>query len=363
MDKKSTKGSTCMKGTKGMDVIKSLKRLTGPILAVLVLTGCDERSTSQTAPSAVVTHEAVGARQPAAGCARASVGFTPLTEPGVSPYPNEPLGLYPGGTNQMPSAHLSAGLKMASMVTPLNASGAPDPEGRYALISIGMSNTTQEFSEFIAMSPSPNNKLAIIDGAQGGQTARLWADPNCACWTVLEERIQSAGLTNAQVVAVWVKLANANPSGTWPLAAQALQGDTENVLRLLAARFPKLRLAYLSSRVYAGYAMTTLNPEPYAYEGGLAMRAVIKTQLSGKLPFAGPSRVAPWIAWGPYLWADGLKPRKDGLTWLCSDFESDGTHPSAAGEHKVAEQLVQFFTTDPTTRSWFMTAPAGSPGP
>ena len=90
---------------------------------------------------------------------------------------------------------------------------------------------------------------------------------------------------------------------------------------------------------------------------------VIKTQLSGKLPFAGPSRVAPWIAWGPYLWADGLKPRKDGLTWLCSDFQIDGTHPSAAGRHKVAGLLMQFFTNDPTTRSWFMTAPAGSPGP
>ena len=343
--------------------MKCLKRVMGPILAILVLTGCDERSTSQTAPSAVVTNEAVAARQPLAGCARTSVGFTPLTEIGSSPYPNEPLGLYPGGTNQIPSAHLSAGLKLASSVTPLNASGAPDPDGRYALISIGMSNTALEFSEFIAMSPTPNKKLAIIDGAQGGQTARVWADPNCHCWTVLDQRIQSAGLTNAQVVAVWVKLANANPTGTWPTAAQMLQQDTETVLRLLAARFPKLRLAYLSSRVYGGYATTPLNPEPYAYQGGLAMRAVIKTQLSGKLPFAGPARVAPWVAWGPYLWADGLKPRKDGLTWLCSDFQPDGTHPSAAGKQKVAEQLLQFFTNDPTTRGWFMAAPAGGPGP
>jgi hypothetical protein len=217
-----------------------------------------------------------------------------------------------------------------------------------------MSNTTQEFAAFVALSPSPNIRLSIIDGAQGGQAAREWANPNCACWTVLDQRIQSAGLTNAQVVAAWIKLANGNPIGDWPSATQDLQRDTETVLRLLAARFPQLRLAYLSSRVYAGYAMTALNPEPYAYQGGFAVRGVIQTQLNGQLPFAGPSRVAPWVAWGPYLWADGLTPRSDGLTWSCSDFIIDGTHPSASGEQKVAGRLVKFFKSHPTTHDWFM---------
>ena len=338
--------------------MKSLKRWTWPILAVLLLAGCDERMAPPTAPSAAVaTQEAASA----AVCSQTSVGFTPLTDPGLIPYPKVPLGLYPGGTNQMPSGHLLAGIQLASSVTPLDASGAPDANGRYALISVGMSNTTNEFQKFIALSPSPNSRLAMIDGAQGGQTAERWASEDCACWDILEERIQSAGLTDAQVVAAWIKLANAYPAGQWPSAALDLQRDTEAVLRLLGARFPNLRLAYLSSRAYGGYATTTLNPEPYAYQGGFAMRGVIKSQLQGRLPFEGSSREAPWIAWGPYLWADGLKPRSDGLTWSCGDFLPDGTHPSPSGRQKIAELLLKFFTSHQTTHDWFMAVFTYSP--
>ena len=332
--------------------MKVLIRSTWSIVAVVLSIGCDAKSSLPTTPTAIVsTHQAT-----AAGCTGTSVGFTPLTDPGTSPYPGVPLGLYPGGSNHPPGAHLSAGRQLARNVTPLNASGAPDPNGRYALISIGMSNTGLEFSAFIAMSPSPNKKLTLIDGGQGGMTALRWADPGCPCWDVLDARIAAAGLTNAQVVAAWIKLANAQPQGVWPAAELKLESAIEATVRQLGARFKRMRLAYLSSRVYGGYATSLLNPEPYAYQGGIAVRSVIQAQLIGELPYSGPARVAPWLAWGPYLWADGLKPRSDGLTWSCSDFEADGTHPSASGRQKVAQQLLEFFSGDPTTQEWFMAA-------
>ena len=69
--------------------------------------------------------------------------------------------------------------------------------------------------------------------------------------------------------------------------------------------------------------------------------------------------VSPWIAWGPYLWTDGMNPRSDGLTWSRSDVESsDGTHPSQSGEQKVGAMLLAFLEQEPTARSWFLALPA-----
>ena len=63
---------------------------------------------------------------------------------------------------------------------------------------------------------------------------------------------------------------------------------------------------------------------------------------------------APWVAWGPYLWADGVKGRKDGLVYLRDDVTTtDRTHPSLSGREKVVKLLMDFFKNDPTSRPWF----------
>ena len=62
---------------------------------------------------------------------------------------------------------------------------------------------------------------------------------------------------------------------------------------------------------------------------------------------------SPWIAWGPYLWADGLKGRKDVLVWRLDDFAQDGMHPSGSGREKVAKMLLEFLRTDPASKPWF----------
>ena len=61
------------------------------------------------------------------------------------------------------------------------------------------------------------------------------------------------------------------------------------------------------------------------------------------------------IGWGPYLWTNGTRGRKDGFVWTCADTRpSDGTHPSATGQAKVAALLWIFFSTDRAAKSWFL---------
>ncbi len=64
--------------------------------------------------------------------------------------------------------------------------------------------------------------------------------------------------------------------------------------------------------------------------------------------------VVPWIGWGPYLWADGVNPRSDGISWPRRDYGNDSVHLSPAGVEKAAGLLLTFFKTSPQARCWFL---------
>jgi hypothetical protein len=331
------------------------------ILLVAALVAACSAGKTPTAPSPTPTPTPTPPPPDAKGCDRTSVGLTPLNDL-TGTYQGEPGGLYPGRSNVRPAGHEAAGRAIAQSIQPLDTEGRPDATGRYALVSVGMSNTTMEFSAFLQLArqdSSRNPQLAIVDGAQGGQTAKLWSNPGCQCWGVLDQRLSDAHVSARQVVAAWLKEADAGPTNGWPRYAQDLRDEQITMLQILKARFPNLQLVYLSSRIYAGYALSNLNPEPYAYESGLAVRWIIEEQLRGNpaLAFDGAAG-APWLSWGPYLWADGLRPRSDGLTWACSELSaSDGTHPSSSGQAKVANLLLTFFQTDSTARWWYLANP------
>lgn len=294
-----------------------------------------------------------------------TIGVLPLSDLGTSPYlPGIVGGLYPGGTSVRPLAHLNAGSTIANNeVVPRDGGGTIDlVAGRIGLVSIGMSNTTQEFAQGpetfkprMEADPTLSPFVTIIDGAQGGQAAANWVHSDTP-WNVLSDRVSDAGLTPQQVQVAWVKTAKRLPGnlGGFPSHAEILRDDIKAIVTRLRTEYPNLRLAFLSSRTRA-YTddPTDLNPEPFAFESGYSVRWAIEEQINGA-PGLNSSTEVPWIGWGPYIWVDGTVPRSDGLTWLTTDVTGDCTHPSTSGRIKVSDQLVAFFKSDSLTVPWFL---------
>jgi hypothetical protein len=292
-------------------------------------------------------------------------GLVPLDQmTATDSYKGEDGGLYGGGKNVPPPQHQKAAERELAKIAPLGPDGRPAADGKIVLLSIGMSNTTQEFSKFKELAdqdPAKSPRVVIVDGAQGGQDAARWNDRGLPAWKTAEDRIQKAGVTAQQIQVVWMKHARIAPAqyGDYPKHAEELAGHTIASLNIAKQKFPNLRVAYLSSRIYAGYATTALNPEPYSYESAFVVRKLIQDQIKGdpRLNYdsaKGEVRTPP-LLWGPYLWADGTTPRKsDGLFWVREDLREDGTHPSvASGREKVARLLLTFLKTDPNAKGWF----------
>jgi hypothetical protein len=287
----------------------------------------------------------------------------PLTQMSAQDrYKGQDGGLYGAGQNEPPEAHAHASRTALAQVQPLDTLGKPASDGRIVFLSISMSNATQEFSAFKRLAdadPVKSKRLTIVDGAQGGQAMAQWAPPKAQPWVVAERRLADQHVSPQQVQLAWAKLANIAPRGDLQEHGKKLQHDTLAVIQNAKARFPNLRVIYLSSRIYGGYATTRLNPEPYAYESAFAVRWLIQDQMKGDAalnfdPARGEVK-APLLLWGPYLWADGVTPRKsDGLVYTREDLAPDGTHPSQAGRLKVAKLMLQFFKSDPLTRPWFV---------
>lgn len=309
-------------------------------------------------------------------------------------------GLYPDGGNVLPADHLAAGLAQAARITPLAVDGTPDPvSGRIVLLSIGMSNTTQEFCHFNGVdnhqpgSCMPwtlsgrarddqaveHTHLVLINGARGGMSAENWtspsrphvvpaptgcgpfADPNNATlypstpsgaaeklgvfgpgglYDEEYDRINACnlkaqGLSFRQVQVALVKLSRADPTaGVLPDSnadAYNLERDLGNVVRTLKSRYPNLRQVYLSSRVWGGFSGAS-TAEPFSFETGFGVKWLIEAQVNqlrngGQLtvPTTAPgfpgdldytTGVAPWLAWGGYLWANYNRPTSGDATWF-----------------------------------------------
>src|SRR5260370_41520560 len=94
-------------------------------------------------------------------------------------------------------------------------------------------------------------------------------------------------------------------SGEFPAFGKRLQGYIEDSLHNAQARFPNLKLAYLSSRSYGGSPAGGGSPQPFAYETGFAAEWGGAAPSAGApAPKYGPAAgkgVGSWDSPGPHL--------------------------------------------------------------
>ena len=310
---------------------------------------------------------------------KAATGLVPLSDMGKDDrYKGQDGGLYGEGRNEPPAAHAAAARRELARIQPLDAEGKPARDGKIVLLSTGMSNTRMAFSAFRELASKDASRsphLAVVEGAFGGMDVTAWAESRAGRWGTPWEgagrQLKRAGVTPQQVQVIWLKQAKMGPArwGEFPAHARKLADGMATILAMSRRRYPNLRIAYLSSRTYAGYATTRLNPEPYAYESAFAVRWLVQEQIRGDAKLnCDPAKGAvqcPLLLWGPYLWADGTTPRKsDGLVWKREDFAGDGTHPRApSGTGKAGRMLLSFFQTNPLARTWYLSPEAKKSAP
>jgi hypothetical protein len=296
-----------------------------------------------------------------------STPMVPISDLGTGTYLGAEGGLYLNGSNIMPSDHDADGVALAQSIGPVDSNGNPDPNGKFAMLSIGMSIAYDNFQTFmtdVAADPSVNKQLVLVPGAQPRVGAVQWASLIHPAWAdIFDYFLPQSGVTAQQVQIAWVEVVDSQPSGTFPADMAGLQSQMVTIAQNIHTEFPSIKMVFFTSREYGAYSNglgTGTDPEPYAYESGFAVRGMIQDQLNGDASMnynaANGPVMAPWVAWGPYTWANGLIPRSDGLQWSCQNYENDGVHTSGVGggTEKVANQLMNFFKTNDATAMWFL---------
>ena len=311
-------------------------------------------------------------------CDNTGTGNIPLTELGPDLYLGYQGGLYPGGSNTMPLEHASAGKNIGKSIKLLDESGEVDMEnGKLVFVAFGASTAGNTFNTFKAtVNSTPdiyNPCLKFVNLCLGGKGLESMIPPqNNLLWAYISDSLMvDAGVTREQVQIGWIKTASKDDSiPEFPMQADSLYDKYIPTIQRMKENFPNLKLLYISSHAYGGYAgelsdNADLAGEPAAYYGGFAVKWVVEDQIMGspELDYNGGDANAPWISWGPYFWADGIHPRPgDGLNWVCEDYEPDGGgfHLSETGKEKESDMMIDFFYNNSSTLKWFRNGPKWS---
>jgi hypothetical protein len=279
-------------------------------------------------------------------CTKTSIGKTPL---------DSGPGLYGDGQNMPP--HLARGIAAGKEIIPRLPNGQPaERGGKIVLAAIGgMSNAKQEFQAMIneyRLVYGRSRRITFYNGNIGAWDARRIAvDEPALYWQMFMEGLAKRNISPLQVQAGWIKNSIRLQARPFPQDAEELELYLGMILDEAIRRLPNLKQVFISSAIYSGYGDEHgPRSEPHAHNEGHGVRSLVLKRLDSP---------GPYVAWGPYLWADGLNPRpSDSLVWKCEDFMAkDGIHPSDLGKRKVAKMLLRFFENNQATAGWFKGQP------
>jgi hypothetical protein len=302
-------------------------------------------------------------------CDNSTVGFIPLNDLGTGEFMDYEGGLYPDGSNEMPLSHLIKGTIIGNGIRPLDTAGKVDwTNGIILMAGFGASTAGSTFNTLKSTfnnADSVNGCLELIPLTFGGKGLEsMVPGGSFTYWNLLEDSILApTGFSPEQVQIGWIKSASKDDSiNEFPLQADSIYSKYIRAVQRMKVVFPNLKILYVTSHAYGGYAgelsdNVKLVGEPAAYYGGFSVKWLIESQINGdpRLRFEGGNPPAPWLAWAPYYWADGIQPRSDGLTWECSDYEEDGGgfHHSESGKIKETDMLFDFLYNQESAATWF----------
>ena len=309
-------------------------------------------------------------------CGNDNSGLIPLTDLGTGFYEGIQGGLYPGGSNTRPAVHQQKGIDISHTIEPLNDAGTVSYDnGQVLFIGMGGSNASNAYNMFNDTMKhydwKGTSQCMNVKGLfYGGKDLHDMIDTTSTFyWDELQGRLFNRNDTWEQVQIVWILEQSELDTPDIAYYIDYVADQYTTLMHVMLDSMPNLKMVYLSGFHYTGYThpeheLYDFLVEPKGYWGNLAIKELIERQINGDplLDFEGEGRVAPYVNWGPYFWADGVNPRGgDFLTWPCEDYRDDDTgggfHLEEIGKYKEAKMLINFFETD-TVASWWYKAGA-----
>lgn len=250
-------------------------------------------------------------------CSRTTSGNKPLFPSPIPP--------------PLDDAHSARGLERASQVQKVN--------GKLVVMFIGMSNWRQEIAALIRLLKSLGIRGFVwYNAGRGNWDLRGMVENEDAYWSWLRAGMAKRNIAPEQVRVLFVK--NSVRKGATKEEYQKLMASH---IDRATKELTGLEQIFISSAVYSNYAQQGApRTEPGAFLEGVAVDEFVRANKDSSV----------WIGHGPYLWADGMNPRGDGLVWRCEDFDLDGVHPGPLAEKKVAAMIHHFLVHSPVT-GWF----------